>query len=184
MINHEAGEFDCGHVESDGIADWFFSCDMETSHCFASVFDEFVYKDYWTFLKLNNRRPDRVYGLRNIDALLRQVNHNANQKYEIKSSSFQKCMKHIHFPFLLLEAKSKKSQKTFGHIFKQSEGSIRAILKLQHDLVTRVRIERQSIPFPTRPIVWFFAFNGNSWRLYMCYTYDRNDSSRVRSINL
>ena len=184
--NPEAGKSDCRHLESKETTDYVGSCDMRTSPIFASVLDEYVYNGIERRRKHYDRRPDRIYGLRNIPKDSRQLNSDANVIGKVKSSPFQESLNHIHFPFLLVEAKSEKSSDKLGNIYKQSEGSIRRMLKLQADLISRVRLERDKRPILTGPLVWFFSFKGTQWGLHMCYTYDLylQELSQVSSIHI
>ncbi|OCK85901.1 hypothetical protein K432DRAFT_421464 [Lepidopterella palustris CBS 459.81] len=71
------------------------------------------------------------------------------------------------FPFLVAEAKSAKASDTFDQIEIQSSFPIQSSIKLQQRLqeVVGDRIE------PGRgPLVWFFSWKGEDWRLYACYT--------------
>jgi len=77
-----------------------------------------------------------------------------------KSSPFKGG--HTLFPFLLVEAKSEKSASGFGQIENQTALSIRTCLKLQIDLET----ESSQV---LDPVVWFFGFMGDVWRLYMAF---------------
>lgn len=170
--NIEAGKSDCRPLESKETTDYVVSCNMRTSPTFASVLDEYVYNGIEKRRKHYDRRPDRIYGLRNNPKGSRQFNPDANAIGKVKSSPFQKSINHIHFPFLLVEAKSQKSSANFNNIYKQSEGSVRRLLKLQADLISRIRLDPESRPILTGPLVWFFSFNGEQWGLHMCYTYD------------
>jgi hypothetical protein len=99
------------------------------------------------------KRPDRVYGL----CVTSWFADNRDQLSR-GSSPFESL--HTLFPFLLVEAKSEKSSYGFKHIEYQTALSIRTCLKLQVDLENK---SDQVI----EPVVWFFGFRGDEWRLYM-----------------
>lgn len=68
--------------------------------------------------------------------------------------------KHTLFPFLVVEAKSDKSNAGFQQIEQQTALSIRTCLKIQTDL----EMESNQV---LDPMVWFFGFRGDEWRLYL-----------------
>ena len=100
------------------------------------------------------KRPDRVYGLSMTKSFRRFVG---------KYSPFKGG--HTLFPFLLVEAKSEKSASGFEQIERQTALSIRTCLKIQTDLEDT---SKQVLD----PVVWFFGFMGDEWRLYLAFMVD------------
>jgi hypothetical protein len=120
------------------------------------------------------KRPDRVYGLSMTSSFA------PFRERLTKSSPFKGG--HTLFPFLLVEAKSEKSASGFEQIERQTALSIRTCLKLQIDLETQ---SNQVLD----PVVWFFGFMGDEWRLYLAFmvgdeTVGRQSSTLVVLVSL
>jgi hypothetical protein len=98
------------------------------------------------------KRPDRTVGL----SMTESFEHIA--KMVRKYSPFENGMTLL--PFLLVEAKSAKGSASWQAILEQSALAIRTCLKLQTNLAN------ESGQF-LRPLVWYFAFIGAEWQLYM-----------------
>lgn len=114
------------------------------------------------------KRPDRVYGLSMSSSFA------PFRERLTKSSPFKGG--HTLFPFLLVEAKSEKSASGFDQIERQTALSIRTCLKLQVDLETE---SNQVLD----PLVWFFGFTGDVWRLYMAFMVGDQTVGRQSSIS-
>ena len=68
---------------------------------------------------------------------------------------------------MVVEAKSEKSEDGFHDIEQQTALSIRTCLKIQTDL----QMDSNQV---LDPLVWFFGFRGDEWRLYVALPlYDR-----------
>jgi hypothetical protein len=63
------------------------------------------------------------------------------------------------YPFLILEAKREKDPPGFRAIEAQTAFAIRRFLRIQEDLQTSCQSHLD-------PLVWFFAYQGDEWRLY------------------
>ncbi|KFY47732.1 hypothetical protein V496_10477 [Pseudogymnoascus sp. VKM F-4515 (FW-2607)] len=63
------------------------------------------------------------------------------------------------YPFLILEAKREKNPPGFRAIEAQTAFAIRRFLRIQEDLHTSCQSHLD-------PLVWFFAYQGDEWRLY------------------
>lgn len=61
---------------------------------------------------------------------------------------------------MVVEAKSEKSESGFHDIEQQTALSIRTCLRIQIDL----EMESNQV---LDPLVWFFGFRGDEWRLYV-----------------
>ncbi|KAH8685482.1 hypothetical protein BGZ60DRAFT_395270 [Tricladium varicosporioides] len=99
-------------------------------------------------------KPDRVIGLSrtekfrgSIDACIMNLVHDP-----VKSDD-------MVYPFLVLEAKRERNPPGFRAIEAQTAFSIRRFLRIQEDL-------RTSCQGDFDPLVWFFAYQGDEWRLY------------------
>jgi hypothetical protein len=99
-------------------------------------------------------RPDKIFGLSRtakfreyIEPCLMNLVHDP-----VKGND-------MVYPFLVLEAKRERNPPGFRAIEAQTAFSIRRFLRIQEDL----RLYRQS---NLDPLVWFFAYQGDEWRLY------------------
>lgn len=105
-------------------------------------------------------QPDRVIGLRAPP----QLPHNPTH-FPIKGGQ-------LLLPFLVLEAKREVDAPGFKAIQYQTAFPIRRFLKAQHDL-------RNGNQSSETCLVWFFAYQGEQWRL-QASTYE--DNKVVRSV--
>lgn len=99
-------------------------------------------------------RPDRVVGLHKTDNYQKYIEScpPGLTHYPIKGNQ-------LLYPFLIIEAKRENDSPGFKSIEAQSAFPLKRFLKLQDDL----RIARRG---SIDPLVWFFAFQGEEWRLY------------------
>jgi len=100
-------------------------------------------------------RPDRVVGLRK------------TAKYKEYISSCPPYLTHypikqkdILYPFLVVEAKKESNTPGFKSIERQTAFPVRRFLKIQDDLRNARRTSCLD------HLVWFFAYQGENWRLY------------------
>lgn len=110
------------------------------------------------------KRPDRVYGLSITESFDQFADRLA--KYSPFSA------KHTLFPFMIVEAKSEKSDNGFHDIEQQTALSIRTCLKIHIDF----EIESNQA---FDPLVWFFGFRGDEWRLYVALPKNERTVSTV-----
>lgn len=108
-------------------------------------------------------KPDRIIGL------------SMNDRYRRYTESFFVELSHspvrnfqLIYPFLVLEAKRENAAPGFRSVEAQTAFPIRRFLKIQDELKTASGIELD-------PLVWFFAFQGEEWRLYSAIL-DKNKS--------
>ncbi len=94
-------------------------------------------------------KPDRVIGLRG----LRHMAYNSSQCPLIR--------KKIFLPFLVIEAKKEANAPGFQAIQQQTAFPIRRLLKAQKELLGNDQNSASCL-------VWFFAYQGELWRLYIC----------------
>ena len=99
-------------------------------------------------------RPDRVAGLSTTNSLGR---YTALCPPTIRHTPFKDGK--LLYPFLVIEAKPEKDNAGFESVEAQTAFPVRRFLKLQENL----RISRG---VDLDPLVWFFAFRGEEWRLY------------------
>ena len=97
-------------------------------------------------------KPDRVVGLRSPV----RIPHDANL--------FPVTGRSILLPFLVVEAKKEQDAPGFRAIQCQTAFSIRRLLLAQESLLS-------GNPSGEPCLLWFFAFQGEQWRLQIC-TYD------------
>lgn len=99
-------------------------------------------------------RPDRIVGLR----LKEQYRpFFASNSLDITHSPIEG--RSILYPFLVVEAKREDNAPGFRYVEAQTSFPIRRLLKIQDDL-------RNAHCSNLNPLVWFFAFQGEEWRLY------------------
>lgn len=79
----------------------------------------------------------------------------------LNTSPFGRDREPLHFPFLVLEAKSEKGPDTFGSTEIQTAFPIMTLLRLQADLLQTAG-EHSAWP---GPLVWFFSNKGEQWRV-------------------
>lgn len=99
-------------------------------------------------------RPDRVVGLFMTESFKK---YTALCPPDITHSPFKDGK--LLYPFLVMEAKPEKDNPGFESVEAQTSFPLRKLLKLQENL----RINRG---VDLDPLVWFFAFQGEEWRLY------------------
>lgn len=115
-------------------------------------------------------RPDLIYGFVETRRFREALNElPAESENEIQYRSFVKSASYpIIFPFLVCEAKSEQSTDSFRDIEVQTMFTIHTLLKIQEELQNESA--KHGISPPTCPMVWFFAYRGANWRIYICYT--------------
>jgi hypothetical protein len=127
-------------------------------------------------------RPDLIYGFVETRRFREALNKlPAESENEIQYRSFVKSASYpIIFPFLVCEAKSEQSTDSFRDIEDQTMFTIHTLLKIQEELQNESA--KHGISPPTCPMVWFFAYRGANWRIYICYTEkDKKGNSRYVS---
>ena len=127
-------------------------------------------------------RPDLIYGFVETRRFREALNKlPAESENEIQYRSFVKNASYpIIFPFLVCEAKSEQSTDSFRDIEDQTMFTIHTLLKIQEELQNESA--KHGISPLTCPMVWFFAYRGANWRIYICYTKkDKKGNSRYVS---
>lgn len=132
------------------------------------------------------KKPDRIHGLQStafLQGILDQhwdmdSQHSSDGPQTLQDVVQTTCNpndygRRLHFPFLVMEAKSSKGGPGFTDIEIQTALPIRNMLLLQHRL--QVRCDKMSIP--GGPLVWFLANQGEVWRVYGCYVTSDERSS-------
>lgn len=132
--------------------------------------------------------PDRVYGLRatrRLEHILSSTDkrHSASGQCigdSITTHPFTKDdVEPVHFPFLVLEAKSEKGPDSFSDIASQTAFSIRELLMLQENL----RVAAGEGPeWEAGPLVWFLSYKGEEWRVCIAYMKAENNCKHFVSI--
>ena len=100
-------------------------------------------------------KPDRVIGLSMND---RYRGYIRSFPVELSHSPVRK-RRQLMYPFLVLEAKRENDAPGFRYVETQTAFPIRRFLRIQDELHTA-----SGIKFV--PLVWFFAFQGEEWRLH------------------
>ncbi|KAK3898509.1 hypothetical protein C8A05DRAFT_18929 [Staphylotrichum tortipilum] len=109
--------------------------------------------------------PDRVYGLRTTSEL-EDVLFSEDIRETIITHPFRDDPPPVHFPFLVLEAKSEKGSGSLSGALHQSAFSIRELLEIQEHL----RLEAgEGADWEAGPLVWFISNKGEAWKVYIAY---------------
>lgn len=122
-------------------------------------------------------QPDMVYGLRqtrNFEAALYAKSTQSRLNIDtwlvrdlLKRSPLSEDGDPLLFPFLVLEAKSGKSDNDWRSIKLQTSFPIRAFLEYQRNLQVATG---QRSKWKAGPLVWFFMNKGEDWHLCGCVT--------------
>lgn len=125
-------------------------------------------------LALPKKKPDRIYGLRATKIfeilLSKPMDFPSTVACNtigdlVATSPFKYEPDPLLFPFLVVEAKSEHSPNGFDDIRVQTSFPILLLLKLQEKLQEKAANQISGPP----PLVWFFAYRGDAWRVYTCY---------------
>ena len=107
-------------------------------------------------------KPDRVIGLSMND---RYRGHIRSFPVNLSHSPVRKWQ-HLIYPFLVLEAKRENDAPGFRYVETQTAFPIRRFLRIQDELHTASGVK-------IVPLVWFFAFQGEEWRLHAAILDDK-----------
>lgn len=125
--------------------------------------------------KLKNRKPDRVFGINDVEkasispAYTRRIKRQMYANQGVYCSPFKSNAsgRRVLFPFLIAEAKSGKDYAAdFLACQHQTAFPIWKLLHLQEELE---KVSQNSSPELGGPLIWFFANRGAIWKLYGCY---------------
>ena len=117
--------------------------------------------------------PDRVYGLKASGAF-RSILDTDSKVYPVSTGymfqnaricPFKKSDDPVILPFLVHEAKSRKSADSFDSIEIQIALPIWRLLKLHLDVQDGLPSSKR-----TAPLAWFFSNKGEKWVVSGCYT--------------
>jgi hypothetical protein len=139
-------------------------------------------------LPRREERPDRVYGLRatkRLERMLTRVDKRPAASGQcigdsVRSHPFREDAEPVHFPFLLLEAKSEKGPESLSDAANQTAFSIRELLLLQQDL----QLAAGEGPDCAGPLVWFLSYKGEEWKVCIAYIDKKTEVSRFVSIRV
>jgi hypothetical protein len=101
-------------------------------------------------------KPDRVIGLSMND---RYRGYIESSSVELSHSPVKNLQ--LMYPFLVLEAKRENGAPGFRSVEAQTAFPLRRFLRIQDELQ---RASENNVELD--PLVWFFAFQGEEWRLY------------------
>ena len=141
-------------------------------------------------LPRREERPDRVYGLRatkRLERILTRVDKRPAASGQcigdsVRSHPFRDDAEPVHFPFLLLEAKSEKGPESLSDAANQTAFSIRELLLLQQDL--QLAAGEGGPDNCAEPLVWFLSYKGEEWKVCIAYIDKKTDVSRFVSIRV
>lgn len=133
--------------------------------------------------------PDRVYGLRATRRLERILSSADKRRPASGQCISDTLVTHpfvgdsepIHFPFLVLEAKSEKGSDSLTDAAYQSAFSIRQLLAIQEGL--RVAAGEDA-DWDGGPLVWFLSNKGEEWKVCIAYIERKNDCKYFVSTRL
>ncbi|KAL1592242.1 hypothetical protein SLS60_011319 [Paraconiothyrium brasiliense] len=142
----------------------------------SKIFERFDVEVACKNYRKSNRkqRPDRIHGLRrteDIDTHLQSLYTHNDQlaSNTVVEDVIDISLHHdnggsqLLFPFLVVEAKSEKGASTFEQMELQTCFPIQNCLQLQLELL---ETQGNTIDVPGGPLVWYFAYRGEDWRLY------------------
>ena len=98
----------------------------------------------------------------------------------IRSHPFREDAEPVHFPFLLLEAKSEKGPDSLSNAAYQTAFSIRELLLLQDDLQLAAG---EGPEWDAGPFVWFLSYKGEEWRVCIAYVDKESDGMLFVSLH-
>lgn len=162
------------------------SYDTDLNKMFEDKAEEIMYTDLSVTSAMTKKRrgkkPDRVFGLQEtniFEEILDQTSSQSssspsNLRRRLKASPFRGKSRPLLYPFLIVEAKSEKSDDSFSDAEEQTAFPIKTLLELQYDLRKRVNKFTGS-----GPLVWFLTSRGDSWRVYGCYVNEEQPNSWV-----
>lgn len=130
-------------------------------------------------IHLPKKKPDRIFGLKKTEAFAEILNVDERNSDEApRCSPFKNSTDPLLFPFLIIEAKPEKKSSGFEETQTQTALPIWELLKLQE----RIRVEVPGHSHCGSPLVWFFANEGDTWRVYGCYV-TQNEPKQYVSYN-
>jgi hypothetical protein len=104
---------------------------------------------------LKAQKPDRVFGL----TKTKVFDELTNTLKEMRHTPFTD--REVLYPFLIIEAKSEKGSPGFESVEMQTAFPIRTLVRLQKDAKHVHGVD-------INPLLWFFANQGDEWRVYAC----------------
>jgi hypothetical protein len=111
-------------------------------------------------------RPDRVIGLR-----MNENYENAIKAFPTPLTSSPIDRPQLIYPFMVVEAKREKDAPGFRSVEMQTAFPIRRFLGIQAELQSASQMELD-------PLVWFWGFQGEDWRLYAA-VFDHDSYDKV-----
>jgi hypothetical protein len=115
------------------------------------------------------KMPDLVFGLRQPAALKGVLDAlRINEASDLRCNPFSISEDPIIFPFFILEAKAEQSSYGFHEAHIQTAFPILTLLQLQES----VRVKASGSLSDQHPLVWYFAYRGDYWRVYGSYITD------------
>lgn len=106
-------------------------------------------------------KPDRVIGLSMTDRYRSYIG-----SFPVELSHSPVKGRQLLYPFIVLEAKRENGAPGFRSVEAQTAFPIRRFLRIQDELQRASETELD-------PLVWFFAFQGEEWRLYSAILDDK-----------
>ena len=118
-----------------------------------------------TAVRKVDEKPDRVHGLRKTARFARllkeQTKSGKTIEETLRANPFRKETAALIFPFLVLEAKSEKSDSSLSRSELQTASSIMTLLSLQQKLATLGKHTTSSLI----PVTWFLSNKGEHWNV-------------------
>jgi len=166
----------------------FLRFDSGLNSIFDDRADEFINHDPSIASQLPGReKPDRVYGFRATERFKRLLYRTQSKSgtmigERVKHSPLSNNnIEPLLFPFLVLEAKSERSNDNFSQIETQTAFTVRTLLDLQYSLKEAAGAGSQ---WRAGPLVWFIGCKGEYWRISAAYVDDQVVPHRFVSLNV
>jgi hypothetical protein len=114
-----------------------------------------------------------------IQSVVTRETRDAGSASVLQFTPFKKSARPLMFPFLISEAKTDRGD-SFEKCDIQTAFPIWKLLRLQEELQTQAS---KDLAEQGGPLVWFFAYRGEDWRLCGCYTDTEESKVQGQSSN-
>lgn len=126
--------------------------------------------------------PDRVYGLRKTERVLRLLEETLTPSGDligdrVKSTPYGDRLHPLAFPFLILESKSEKSSDSRSDAQSQTAPALITCLEIQAKLADAVRaVNPEHASLRQQPLMWFLCHKGEQWYVAIAFIHNKSRS--------
>ena len=119
--------------------------------------------------------PDRVYGLRKTERVLRLLEETLTPSgdpigQKVKSTPYNDRLHPLAFPFLILESKSEKSSDSRSDAQSQTAPALITCLEIQAKLADAVGgVNPEHASLRQQPLMWFLCHKGEQWYVAIAF---------------